>query len=397
MSDHKYSEASDMLYTGRTPKGMDFNKPESFPYFPCTAFTMNSLSEVKECYKSRYTYVRTNNPNRDALADVVTYLEQGEKYLIFSSGMGAITTTCMTVLKPGDEVICNRNIYGETFDVFTKLLPKFGIKGTLVNFDNIDEVRAAINPNVKMIYSEVCANPTMNLADIPTLAEIAHANGALLMIDNTFTSPISIKPITFGADIVINSLTKFMNGHSNALGGSITSTAEIIDAIHPVRMLCGTPGDPYASFTMLTSFETMDLRVKKQMANAAKLAKALEENPYVSKVNHPSLESFPQHELALKLFKSNDAMTGMMSFIIPEGDEMIDKFMLKLRYAHYATTLGGLRTTLNHPVTSSHSHMPDADRRKMGITPGMFRLSVGIEDADDLIADFYQALEVYAK
>ena len=320
MSEHQYSEASEMLYTGREPKGMNFNKPESFPYFPCTAFTANSLSEIKECYNSRYTYIRTNNPNRDALAAVVSYLEQGEKSLIFSSGMGAITTTCMALLKPGDEVICNRNIYGETFDVFTKLLPKFGVKGTLVNFDNIDEVKAAINPNVKMIYSEVCANPTMNLADIPTLSEIAHANGAYLMIDNTFTTPISIKPLTKGADIVINSLTKFMNGHSNALGGSITSTAEIIDTIQ---------------------------------------------------------------------------MSGMLSFIIPEGDEMIDKFMLRLRYAHYATTLGGLRTTLNHPVTSSHSHMPDAERRKMGITPGMFRLSVGIEDADDLIADFYQALEVY--
>lgn len=391
----EYSKASEILYKGRVVKGMNFNKPEAFPLFAVTSFTMNSLDEVKEAYKSKYTYVRTGNPNRDSLAQIVSYLECGEDTLIFSSGMGAITTTMLTLLKPGDHVICNRNIYGETFDVMMKFLPKFGIETILVDFDDIENVKEVIKPNTKMIYSEVLANPTINIANIPALADIAHANGALLMIDNTFTSPIAIQPIAFGADIVINSMTKFMNGHSDAILGSITAKSEIIEAIRPVRMLCGTPGDPHASWMMIRGIQTIDLRLKKQMANAAKLAKALEGNKYVSKVNHPSLKSFPQHELATKLFKSNDTMSGMMSFIVPEDEKKINEFMLKLHFAHYATTLGGLRTTLNHPVTSSHSHMPDTDRRKMGITPGMFRLSVGIEDADDLIADFTQALEVF--
>ncbi|ALF18824.1 aminotransferase class I/II-fold pyridoxal phosphate-dependent enzyme [Fusobacterium animalis] len=393
----EYAEATELLYKGRKVKGMDFNKPEAFPLFTTTAFTMNSLTEVKKAYAEKYTYIRTCNPNRDALADMVTFLEAGEKSLIFSSGMGAITTTLMTILKPGDHVVCNRNIYGETFDVFTKLMPKFGISADLVDFDDIENCKKAIKAETKLIYSEVFANPTLNIADIPTLADIAHKNGALLMIDNTFSTPIAIKPIKFGADIVINSLTKFMNGHSDAIAGSITSTTEIIDAIHPVRMLCGTPGDPHAAHAMMKSFATMDLRLKKQMSNAAKLAAALEENKYVSKVNHPSLESFSQHELALKLFTSNDTMSGMMSFIVPENFEKIDKFMLRLNFAHYAMTLGGVRTTLVHPVTSSHSHMPDEARRAMGITPGLFRLSVGIEDVDDLIADFNQALEVFGE
>lgn len=395
--ERKCSEATELLYRGRKVKGMDFNKPEAFPLFTTTAFTMNSLTEVKEAYEKRYTYIRTCNPNRDALADMVTFLEAGEKSLIFSSGMGAITTTLMTILKPGDHVICNRNIYGETFDVFTKLMPKFGINADLVDFDDIENCVKAVKPETKLIYSEVFANPTLNIADIPTLAEIAHKNGALLMIDNTFSSPIAIKPIKFGADVVINSMTKFMNGHSDAIAGSITSTEEIIDAIHPVRMLCGTPGDPHAAHAMMKSFATMDLRIKKQMASAAKLAKALEENKYVSKVNHPSLESFKHHKLALDLFGSNETMSGMISFIVPEDLEKIDKFMLKLNFAHYAMTLGGIRTTLVHPVTSSHSHMPDEARRAMGITPGLFRLSVGIEDVDDLIADFTQALEVFGE
>lgn len=393
----KFSKASEVLYKGRVVKGMDFNKPEAFPLFANTSFTMKSLDEVKEAYESKYTYVRTGNPNRDSLAEIVSYLENGEDTLIFSSGMGAITTTILSLIKPGDHIICNRNIYGETFDVMMKFLPTFNIETTLVDFDNIENVRNAIQDNTKMIYSEVLANPTINVADIPALAEIAHAKDILVMIDNTFTSPIAIQPIVLGADIVINSMTKFMNGHSDAIAGSITATSKIIETIRPVRMLCGTPGDPNAAWMMIRGIQTIDLRLKKQMSNAAILAKALEENKYITKVNHPSLKSFPQHELAIKLFGSDDTMSGMMSFIVPEDDRKVNEFMKKLNFAHYATTLGGLRTTLNHPVTSSHSHMPDEDRRKMGVTPGMFRLSVGIEDVDDLIADFNQALEVFGE
>jgi cystathionine gamma-synthase len=188
-----------------------------------------------------------------------------------------------------------------------------------------------------------------------------------------------------------------MNGHSDAIAGSITASREIVDAVQPVGMLCGTPGDPNAAWMIIRGIQTFDVRLERQMSNASKLAKALEDNPHVLKVNHPSLESFPQHELALKLFESNERMAGILSFVLPEDMGKIDEFMKKLTFAHYATTLGGIRTTLNHPNTSSHAHMPDEDRRRMGITPGMFRLSVGIEDIDDLVADFYQALEVFSK
>lgn len=393
--ERQYSEASELLHCGRVVRGMDFNKPESFPLFTTTSFTMKNFEEVREGYKSKYTYVRTRNPNRDALAAIVSMLENGEDSLIFSSGMAAITTTMMTILKSGDHVVCNRNIYGETFDVFTKLLPKFGVEASLVDFDDLSNVEAAIKSETKLIYSEVLANPTLNVADVESLADIAHKNNALLMIDNTFTSPVAVKPIDLGADIVINSLTKFMNGHSDAIAGSITASKEMIDAIHPVRMLCGTSGDPGAAWMIMRGIQTLDLRLKKQMKNAAILAEALEKNKHVVKVNHPSLESFPQHELAMKIFKSKETMTGMMSFIVPEDEEKLNKFMEKLYFAHYATTLGGIRTTIQHPVTSSHSHMPDEARRAMGITPGLFRLSVGIEDVNDLIADFEQALKVF--
>ena len=274
------------------------------------------------------------------------------------------------------------------------MFSRFGIESTLVNMDNIEEVKAAIKPNTKMIYAEVCANPTMNLIDIPEFAKLAHENGALLMMDNTFTTALSIKPLTLGADIVISSMTKFMNGHSDAILGCMTASKEIIETVRPMRMLFGTPADPFPCWQMIRGLETLHLRVKKQMYNAAKLAAFFENDPHVIKVNHPSLDSFPQRAIAKKLWSDDEAISGMMSIILnTEDEEKIDKFMAKLEFVHYATTLGGLRTTLNHPCTSSHSHMPDADRRAMGITPGMFRVSVGIEDTEDLINDFKQAFE----
>ena len=189
-------------------------------------------------------------------------------------------------------------------------------------------------------------------------------------------------------------MTKFMNGHSDAILGCMTASKEIIETVRPMRMLFGTPADPFPCWQMIRGLETLHLRVKKQMYNAAKLAAFFENDPHVIKVNHPSLDSFPQRAIAKKLWSNDEAISGMMSIILnTEDEEKIDKFMAKLEFVHYATTLGGLRTTLNHPCTSSHSHMPDADRRAMGITPGMFRVSVGIEDTEDLINDFKQAFE----
>jgi Cystathionine beta-lyases/cystathionine gamma-synthases len=391
------SSKTEILYTRKYRNdAVNLLKPEAFPLYTCTAFTANSLEEIKEAYRQGYTYIRTNNPDRDALASMVTELEapgMDRDTLIFSSGMASISTTLGSILKPGDHVICNRNIYGETFDVFGKLYKKFGVESDLVDMDDIANIRNAIKPNTKLIYAEVCANPTMNLIDIPAVAELAHKNGALLMMDNTFTTAVSIKPLTLGADIVISSMTKFMNGHSDVVLGCMTSTHEIIEEVRPMRMLFGTPADPFPSWMAMRGMETIYLRVEKQMQNAARLAAFFEADPHVIKVNHPSLDSFKQRGIAKKLWPAGDeAMTGMMSIILnTEDEDKINQFMLKLNYVHYATTLGGLRTTLNHPVTSSHSHMPDADRRKMGITPGMFRVSVGTEDCGDLIADFKNA------
>lgn len=390
----EYSVSTEALYQGSHIRGMEMH-PETIPCFLTTAFTMKGFKEVQETYDTKgYTYIRTRNPNRTALGEVISCLEGGEESLVFSSGMGAITTTLMALLEPGDHVICNANIYGETFCVMTQILKKCGVEVTFVDYQNTEDIAKAVRPNTKLIYSEVFSNPTLTLVDLRAVSALAHQNGALLMVDNTFTSPIAIRPIDFGADVVINSLTKFLNGHSDAVGGSVTTTHELCGKIQSVSMLLGTPGDPFSSWLIHRGINTASVRIPQQMHTAERLAQVLSQNKHVSKVNHPSLPTYPQKELADSMFGKN-GYCAMLSFIVPEDLEKIDQFMLALKFPRYAPTLGGLHTTLSHPVTSSHMGVPDETRRKMGITPGMIRVSVGIEDADDLTADFENALKVF--
>lgn len=391
MSD--YSTKTEALYQGDHFPELGIH-PETIPCFLTTAFTMKGLQEVQETYQKKgYTYIRTRNPNRTALGEVLSCLEGGEASLIFASGMGAITSTLLAILEPGDHIICNANIYGETFCVMTQILKKCNVEVTLVDYQNTEDIVRALRPNTRLIYSEVFSNPTLTLVDLRAVAEIAHRHGALLMVDNTFTTPIAIRPIEFGADIVVNSLTKFLNGHSDAAGGAVTATQALCDKIHPVAMLLGTPGDPFSSWLIQRGIKTASLRIPQQMHTAEKLAKMLSEHPCVEKVNHPSLPSYPQKQLADRMFGKN-GRCAMLSFIVEEAPEKIDRFMRALKFPRYAPTLGGLHTTLSYPVLSSHADVPDETRRKMGITPGMIRVSVGIEDADDLMRDFEQALEV---
>ena len=395
----RYSTASEVLHCGDGVSTLKVST-EAMPLYATTAFTWKTLSEAEATYQrvekgSDYTYIRTCNPNRDALAEVVTFLEKGEKSQVFSSGMGAISSTLLTLVKPGDHIIYSNCCYGETLDIITQLLEKFGVEATPVDFNCDQNIVDALRPNTSIIYTEVVANPCMGLANIPALAKIAHDNNALLIVDNTFTTPVAYQPLVHGADIVINSLTKFMNGHSDAIAGSVTGTKEMIDKIYHVGMFLGTPSTPTDSWLVLRGLKTLELRLPRQMSNAAKLAAALEKDPHVEKVLHPSLESHLRHDLATSMFDGNEKMCAMLSIVLPEDLAKMDDFMSRLHLAHYAPTLGGVRTTFQNPCTSSHRHNTDEERRAAGITPGLIRISVGCEDADDLIDDFTQALKAF--
>lgn len=388
---------TEYLYRGDRIPGMDL-KPEVLPCFLTTAFNMDNLEDVQRVYAEHgYTYIRTRNPNRDALSDIISYLEHGAASDIFASGMGAISSTFFALLKHGDHVLCNNDIYGETFNVMDELLrDRMHCTVSSISFRNLEEVRQAVTPETRILYTEAASNPTLRLADIEALSAIAHENGALLIVDNTFTTPYAIRPLDLGADIVINSLTKFLNGHSDAGGGSLTvRDASLIAPIHHIAMLLGTPGDPFSSWLMTRGIQTSALRIPRQIENARKLAEALERHPHISGVNHPGLPSHPQYELSCRMGGENGLGCPILSIYLPEEPEKISAFMDRLQYATYAPTLGGLRTTLSHPVTSSHPNVPDHIRRAMGITPGLLRISAGTENAEDIIRDFEQALTVF--
>lgn len=384
---------TEIIMQGAEVKGV-LSTPEVLPIYLTTAFHGGAdLDELNDYYAAKgYTYNRIRNPNRNALAELVTYLEGGEASMICSSGMGAITTTLLSLADAGDHILANSNLYGETLEIL-QIIKKYGIESTCVDFTDLDAVQKAVQPNTKIIYTEVISNPTMTVVDIEAVARIAHGCGAKLVVDNTFTTSTVIKPIEFGADVTINSLTKFMNGHSDIVGGSATASKDVIDKACKLQALLGCTLDPFSSYLCERSLRTLDVRMERQLKNAEGLAKALSEHRHVLKVNHPSLPGHPQHELAKSMFRSGYG--AMLSFEMPEDREKINAFMRRLHIAKYAMTLGGYATTLSYPILSSHASVPRDIRLKMGITDGLMRVSVGLEDVQDLIVDFTQALSVF--
>lgn len=387
------NRGTEIIMQGAEVKGT-LSTPEVLPIYLTTAFHGGAdLDELNEYYAVKgYTYNRIRNPNRNALAELVSYLEGGEASMICSSGMGAITTTLLSLADAGDHILANSNLYGETLEILD-VIKRYGIESTCVDFTDIEAVRKAVQANTKIVYTEVISNPTMAVVDVEAVARIAHDCGAKLVVDNTFTTSTVIKPIDFGADVTINSLTKFMNGHSDIVGGSATASKDVIDKACKLQALLGCTLDPFSSYLCERSLRTLDLRMERQLKNAEALAKALDTHPCVLKVNHPSLPTHPQHDIAKRLFAKGYG--AMLSFEMPEDREKINAFMRRLHIAKYAMTLGGYATTLSYPILSSHASVPRDIRLKMGITDGLMRVSVGLEDAQDLIADFTQALSVF--
>lgn len=390
-----FSKETQLLYSGNSVAGCSLS-PEAPPLFLASAFLIDGdLDDVSKAYeKEDYTYIRTRNPNRNMLAETISLLEGSESSAVFSSGMGAITTSLFAFLKAGDHILASDTLYGETIEMLADM-PKYGIEVDFVDFTDIDKVEKGFKPNTKVVYSETISNPKITIIDVEEIAKLSHINGAIFIVDNTFGTPLCIKCIDLGADIVINSLTKFMNGHCDALLGSVSGKKELVDKVIAKQWLFGTTGGTFSSWLVLRGLRTLSLRYEKQMENARLLADALSRNPYVLKVNYPTVDGYPQAELAKKLFSGN-GYGAMLSFEMPKGQrEKMNDFMKRLKLVHYAPTLGGIRTTMSHPATSSHSELTEEERLAIGITDGMMRVSVGIENIDDLIKDFNQALEAY--
>lgn len=310
---------------------------------------------------------------------------------MFASGMAAITTSLLAVLKPGDHVVASPVLYGETFYFLKYELKKWGVETTFIDFDK-EDAADYIKPNTKLIYGETIANPSMSVPDITHLAEVAHKNNALLYIDNTFATSIIAKPAKLGADLVLYSATKYLGGHDDLVGGAALGNKELIDKIRFYLGLYGSNLGATESWLLARSLRTLPIRVRKMSENALELAKFFEQHPKVEKVYYPGLDSSPSKEMADKQFEGN-GYGGMLSVNFRGGQKEIDKLISNLQIVRFVPTLAGVGTTLTYPPRASHRDLNAEELAAIGITYGQIRLSSGLEETKDLIADFEQALE----
>jgi methionine-gamma-lyase len=336
-----------------------------------------------------YIYTRLGNPTTRALEKNVAVLENGEDARACASGMAAITTAVMSVVNKGDHVVSTDCIYGGTAKLFLDILSKYGVDFTLVDSSDKEKIESAIRENTKLLYLETPANPTLKLTDLQEVAELAKQHDIMTMVDNTFMSPYFQRPIELGADVVVHSLTKYLGGHSDLVGGIVVGSNSFIKTLDPILKNTGGTIGPFEAWLTLRGIKTLPLRMQKHNENALKTAQFLESHPKIAKVYYPGLKSHPQHELAKRQMSG---FGGVICFEVKGGLEAGKKLMNSVKLCTLAVSLGAVETLIEHPASMTHAIVPKQEREKAGITDNLVRLSVGIEDIDDIIDDLKQAL-----
>ena len=339
-----------------------------------------------------FQYSRADNPTRTALEHALESIENGARGLAFSSGLAAIDCV-MRLLKPGDEVIAMDDLYGGTYRLFTRFYVDLGIKFHFISMNDLDELQSKINTNTKLVWIETPTNPLMKLADIEAIAKITKQNNILFAVDNTFATPYLQKPLDLGADIVMHSATKYLGGHSDVIAGALViKDEELGKQLHFTQFATGATLGPQESFLVLRGIKTLHLRVERHCYNGQKVAEYLEQHPLIDKVLYPGLVSHPQHDLAKKQMPKGYG--GMVSFTFKSGEKAdAIKFLENLKVFTLAESLGGVESLANHPALMTHASIPADKRAAIGVTDDMVRLSVGVEDVEDLLADIEQALK----
>jgi cystathionine beta-lyase/cystathionine gamma-synthase len=337
-----------------------------------------------------YDYSRADNPTRDAQQRALAEIERGSKYaLAFASGLAA-EQAIIQLLDPGARVLVCDDVYGGTGRLFRRLFSKYGIDFQFVDMYDAKAVSEAATPATKLIWVETPTNPTMKVIDIKAMSDLAHKLGALLVVDNTFASPIFQSPILLGADIVVHSSTKYIGGHSDMIGGAVmTASKDLYEQLKFVQFAAGSVPSPFESFLFLRSIKTLAIRMEQHAVNAMAVAEFLEKHPKVKRVYYPGLKCHPQHQLAAKQMSG---FSGMLSFDLNGTFDDVVKFTERLKVFALAESLGGVESLINHPEKMTHASVPEDLRRKLGIGPTLLRLSVGIEHSSDLIDDLKQAL-----
>jgi len=367
------------------------NGPLATPIFQTSTFEVTNNDQQLRATPTDMFYTRYGNPTHTVAEKAIAELEGTDRALLFSSGMNAITTSILALLRSGDHIVAQRDIYGGATKFLGHWLPKFGIETTFVDTTEYDQHERAIRPNTRLLYLESPTNPTLRIVDLRCVAAIARQHNLLTMIDSTFATPVNSRPAEFGIDLVMHSGTKYFGGHSDLIAGAVAGRADLIEKIHNTRTTLGGNMDPHAAWLLLRGIKTLAVRVHRQNENALRIAQFLSHHPNVRRVHYPFLEGHPQRALAMQQMRGGG---GIVSFEVEGTGEDARKLTESLNLFTLAPSLGGVDSLVCIPVLTSHAMIPSEHRAKVGITEQMIRLSVGIEHSDDLIADLERALEV---
>lgn len=366
----------------------------SIPIFATSSYVFKSAEEAALRFTGKQPgniYSRFTNPTVTAFQDRLAYLEKADRCLAFSSGMAAIMAVGMALLKAGDHVVCSRSVFGNTVLAFQNYFGKFGVETDFVNLTDPAAWQAAMKPNTRLLFLETPSNPLIEIADISALAEIAHQQGALLVVDNVFCTPISQQPLTLGADLVVHSATKYIDGQGRCVGGAVLGSEDLIEKqIYPYLRTGGATMSPFNAWVFLSGLETLSVRMKAHCESAFLLAKWLEQHPAVAKVHYPGLASHAQHELA----KRQQTLFGaVVSFELQGGKDQAWQLIDATRMLSITANLGDVKTTITHPATTTHGRLSPEARAEAGIKDSLVRISVGLEDIDDIKADLLRGLD----
>lgn len=373
--------------------------PLATPIYQTSAYIFENTAQGAARFAGEeegYIYTRLHNPNGDEAASRIAVLEGGEAGILTASGMGAITSTLWTILKAGDHIIADCTLYGCTYALFTTGLTKFGVQSTLTDLSDTQALRKALRPETRVVYFETATNPDLKIVDIEAVARIAHEYNPEIqvMVDNTFASPYLVRPLKYGADIVVHSATKYLNGHGDVIAGAIIGRRELIARIIPfgLKFMTGAAIAPFDCFLINRGLKTLDIRMDRHCANALAVARFLEGHPMVRRVCYPGLESHPSHAMALKYYE-HGGFGGIMSFELDCDRAAAARFAESLKLCTLAVSLGDAFTLIEHPASMTHNTYSVEELDALGISQSLLRLSVGLEGAQDLIADLKQGLD----
>jgi len=362
------------------------------PIYQTSTFAFPStkiLLEVMQRKRKGYVYTRWWNPTNQVAERKIANLESGESSLLFPAGMSAISSTILTIVQAGDHVVSMRDVYGATFEFMSEFLPKINVGVTFVDANRPQDIKNVLRDNTKLVYLETPTNPTLKVVDIQAVKKLLGGNDVKIAVDNTFASPYNQQPLKLGADIVVHSATKYFGGHADVTAGAVVSNSKFISELYHIRKLLGGVLDPHAAWLLIRGLKTFELRMRRHNENGMAIAQFLAKHPKVKQVFYPGLPSHPQHNIASKQMRG---FGGMLSFIPRGNGDYASRVIDRLKVFKLAASLGGVESLACQPWTLTHFYVPRSERIKAGILDELIRLSIGIEDADDLIADLKQAL-----